>query len=359
MGTTGYEVSGGGRGAARAPAVSLLVVWLTAALLGCSSSGGDASTKPLRRVDPAALLESAPLKQAIGSPFVADRGAAWYSDFDRLARFDVRTGRWSTVGLPGGKGRIDSLAFTPDGNGGLRAVSATCATACEEGVALTLRAWSVTPELEVRPLGLNLKLSDGSLVAAVPGSQQERFSVVNGTDTTLVTLEGNTATTESIGRPVSVLCGTDGGLVGVEDDPVGVEDDPTAGAMIAPRIVVAGPSLAALKPVAVSDRETALLGSPDAFALCGPGATLALVGPDQASEYRAGTWRAVPSDVKVPLARQLPSGTMAGVAGRTLQAGTVANLERNDQGWHLAAQGSRPSGYAVVGKQIVGYPAKR
>ena len=44
---------------------------------------------------------------------------------------------------------------------------------------------------------------------------------------------------------------------------------------------------------------------------------------------------------------------------RTADAGTVANLERNDQGWHLAAQGSRPSGYAVVGKQIVGYPAKR
>jgi hypothetical protein len=231
-------------------------------------------------------------------------------------------------------------------------VIGVCATTCEEGVERTLGAWSVTPELDVHKVGLDLKVSDGAIVTPVSGGQPPRFSVADGTTTTLVTLAGKTASTETVDRPIPLLCGTDDGLIGIEVAPPG-------GAAMAPMTIVAGPSLTKLQPVVVSDVQTTLLGSPDTSTLCGPGGTMALVGPDQASEYRAGTWSAVPSDVKVALGPQLPSGTMATVRGRTVQAGTVANLTRDDQGWHLAAQGIRPSGYAVVGNQIVSYPAKR
>jgi hypothetical protein len=324
-------------------------------LSSCSSGSGSSSgagTAREPRVEPADLLKSGPLNQAIGSPFVADQDSAWYSDFKRLARFDVKARTWSTVALPGGKGRIDSLAFAPDGSGGLRAVIGACASTCEEGVERTLGAWSVTPELDVRPLGLDVKVSDGVIVTAVPGGQLPRFLVADGTTTTLVTLAGKTASTETVVRPIPLLCGTDDGLIGVEVDPA-------AGAALAPRTIVAGPSLTKLQPVTVSDAQTTPLGSPDTSTLCGPGGTLALVGPDQASEYRSGTWNAVPSDVNVALGPQRPSGAMATVRGRTVQAGTVANLARDDQGWHLAAQGTRPSGYALVGTQIVSYPEKR
>jgi hypothetical protein len=54
------------------------------------TGGGDVGSKRERRVEPADLLKSGPLKQAIGSPFVADQDSAWYSDFKRLARFDVK-----------------------------------------------------------------------------------------------------------------------------------------------------------------------------------------------------------------------------------------------------------------------------
>lgn len=214
--------------------------------------------------------------------------------------------------------------------------------------------WSITPGLAfTKAVGESpmTTITDSGFVSVVNDGPHPSFLVHDGTRSTIVSWDGVEADISTIDRPLLVLCGRDGSLVGLEDDP-------TTGAAAAPRTVVQGPSLAALRPVELGEPEQRLLAAPETAASCLPDGGLAVVGPAEAREYHDGTWHAVASDVGTALQgrRQLLKGLPARAAGEVWQAGTIANLHRDAKGWHLAPGTQRSSAYVVIDGALLRYP---
>jgi hypothetical protein len=332
-----------------------------ALVLGLSACGDDGETTRTGQeggtgaVGASDALDDAPLEQPPGSPVATDETSLWYTDFGQLARRDLESGRWDVRDLPFDREQIFSLVMVPDGAGGLKGLAGLCeADGCDEGVVSDLAAWSVGVEGDAQRVDIEVpvELSDSAgnvITAPVAAGEQAAFRVANGASTLLVRWT-DAPRVETVERALPTLCATPDGFVGVEDQVGG-------GQALAPKVVVAGPDLASLRPVETDPGAAGLLDGAEAAASCLQDG-LAVVGPDAAYELREGRWTTVPSDVGEPLQRQLAIGLpVVDASGTLAQAGTVLNLSRDDRGWHALATWARPSAYGLIGGEVMSYPS--
>jgi hypothetical protein len=323
--------------------------WLLVVGAGCGSSAGDArqTTVAAARTTPSAVVDG-PLDQLPGSPFVADGGAAWYTDFQSLARYDLATSRWSAFDLP--HRNVRSLTLLPSDRGSVLGVATTCVGECAGGAEATIHVWRADASgITEVAVGGDVHLADpGGSMAIARDRAGAVFAVVDGVSTVLVEVDDRSARATRIDEALPVVCrNTDGYLA--------IRNDVTTGRALAPASVVHSHDGRTFTAVELTDVASGILDGP--FSSVCAGDRLAIVGPTSAVELSgAGTETAVASDADGAAVRQLFAGPAVPIGGDLWAIGNTTALRRDATGWHRAELAHGVTQVADVRGRRVDYP---
>lgn len=340
---------------------AVVVALALVALSACAPGGASAPevrSAPGQEAAVEHALDASPVPQRPGSGFVIDRDAVWLASGSALARLDRRSGRWTKhrYGVRSAQFvRID--AGVP---GVVRGIILACDGVCDdEGGRLTAH-WFVA--------GGN-GIQDSGRVDGADIGVGERFDAVGDpSPSTSEFLVGNhlvgisdtgVASVTALPTGADLVCHGPNGYVVVQDLPV------AQGSLPVPpdQKVLVGRSASSLTAIDGGIAGPLLRSAESGSACLGDG--LAIIGPSAAFEFSLERMRWVerPADIGISLERQRPRHPpVADAEGRVWVAGSVvANLLRDDTGWHLADRASSteamPTAYAIDAGHVVRYPS--